>query len=280
MTCNIIISISSDIGTALARHWLKAGIEVVGTYRQRSDAVDELEKAGARLMFCDLADRNSIIEAAAKIRQWVPEWDALVVAPGAQEPVAMFEECDFDEWEQSIKVNFTSQMRLVHSLLPSRHRGLAEGPIVLFFAGGGVNNAVERYSAYSTSKIAQIKMCEYLDAEILDTRFAIIGPGWVKTKIHDATLLAKENAGANYEKTIEKLKSDECIPMEDVIGSCDWVIGSPRAIVSGRNFSTEFDRWGSTELVDALSRDANMYKLRRNGNSLVPPRLKPTRKDG
>jgi short-subunit dehydrogenase len=31
MTRHVIISASSDIGAALARHWLQAGIDVAGT---------------------------------------------------------------------------------------------------------------------------------------------------------------------------------------------------------------------------------------------------------
>lgn len=146
-------------------------------------------------------------------------------------------------------------------------------PSVLLFAGGGTNNATVNYSAYTISKIASIKMCELLDAEIADTRFVIVGPGWVKTKIHQATLAAGEKlAGANYQKTIFKMASNECTPMDEVMDCCEWLFNSPRELVSGRNFSTVFDKWGSPELQIALAKDLNMYKLRRYGNNqLVKP---------
>jgi len=143
------------------------------------------------------------------------------------------------------------------------------GPIVLFFAGGGTNSATVNYSAYTISKIALIKMTELLDTEITDTRFVIVGPGWVKTKIHQSTLDAGSKAGDNYDKTRVMLASEKCTPMEDVLDCCDWLIGSPKEIISGRNFSTVFDLWGSEALELKLIEDSNMYKLRRYGNDIL-----------
>ncbi len=268
----IVISASSDIGAALSRRWVEAGIDVVGTYRQKSQSVTDLEGAGVRLVECDLGDRASIKDAISSLCNLAPRWDALIIAPGTLDPIGKFDELDFDQWEHSVSVNFVAQMRLLHGLLGGRRRDHSLGPAVLMFAGGGVNKPVQRYSAYTISKIAQIKMCEFLDAEFADVRFSIVGPGWVKTKIHDQTLAAKQAAGAGYQNTVEKLEAGRAVPMEDVIACCDWVLASPRDVVGGRNFSTEFDRWGSPELDQALRRDQDMYKLRRHGNSALPPR--------
>jgi NAD(P)-dependent dehydrogenase (short-subunit alcohol dehydrogenase family) len=138
---------------------------------------------------------------------------------------------------------------------------------VLFFAGGGSNGATVNYSAYTVSKIALTKMCELLDAELPDTRFAIVGPGWVKTKIHEATVKAGDRAGDNLRKTQAKYSSDEWTSMDDVAGCCDWILNSSREVVGGRNFSAVFDQWGTSLLEQALQEDHNMYKLRRHGNS-------------
>jgi NAD(P)-dependent dehydrogenase (short-subunit alcohol dehydrogenase family) len=176
-------------------------------------------------------------------------------------------ECRFDDWEESVSANFTGQMRIIHELLPSRRIKTAPEPCVLLFAGGGTNNAPVNYSAYLISKIALIKMCELLDAEIPDTRFVIVGSGWVKTKIHAATLTAGVQAGANYQRTIEKLANDEWTPMERVLDCCDWVLNAARELVSGRNFSVVFDKWGTEERAENLIKEPNMYKLRRYGNN-------------
>jgi NAD(P)-dependent dehydrogenase (short-subunit alcohol dehydrogenase family) len=262
----IIIAVSSDIGSAMARRWLSREWNVFGTYRTKSHAVEELDGCGLRSIHCDLSDSASIRDTCSYLREHCCEWDVLVLCPGTQDPVGAFAKCDFDKWEESVEINFTGQMRIVHMLLPSRHVNSALGPCVLFFAGGGSNNAPINYSAYIVSKIALIKMCELLDAEVTDTRFVILGPGWVKTKIHESTLKAGMRAGNNYQRTVEKLVGDECTPMERILDCCDWLIESPRRLVSGRNFSLVFDMWGTEKLNVKLATDPNMYKLRRYGN--------------
>lgn len=262
----IIISASSDIGAAMCARWKSNGWKVYGTYRTKSPTTEALAKTGVKLVFCDLADVASVRDSCSQLRKLCSLWDALVMCPGTQDPVGPFSDCSFDEWEESLKVNFGSQLRIVHHLLPARNvKGTFE-PIVLLFAGGGTNSAPQNYSAYTISKVALIKMCELLDAEVPDTRFAIVGPGWVKTKIHEATLRAGAKAGANYERTKNKLAGDECTPMEDVLDCCDWVVNTTRRSIGGRNISVVFDRWGDKKLEKMLAENPDMYKLRRHGN--------------
>ena len=251
----------------MAKRWKKGGMEVSGTYRTKSPLVDDLNKSGINTVHCNIGEGSSVSKASAELRSIADQWDYLVLCPGAQEPVGAFANTSFKEWSRSLEVNFTSQLQFVHELLPSRNKKSEHPPVVLFFAGGGTNNATVNYSAYTISKIALIKMCELLDAEIPDVNFMILGPGWVKTKIHQATLDAGEKAaGANYQKTIHKLASDECTPMDTVLDCCDWLVKEDRKVVSGRNFSVVFDKWGQDQLIKKLLDDPNMYKLRRHGN--------------
>jgi len=259
----IVISASSDIGTALCQRWASRGVEVFGTYRRRSTAVTQLLRRGVRLVPCALDQRSSIEAACASLRRLCPRWDVLVLCPGALDPIGPFARCDFDAWEKSVTVNFTAQMRVIRRLLPAR----AARPTVLWFAGGGTNDAPVNFSAYIASKIALIKMCELLDAELPDTRFVILGPGWVKTKIHDATLRAGRKAGQAYSRTVKKLRhGDGFEPMSRVLDCCDWLISAPRRSVGGRNFSAAHDAWGRRPLLQKLAQDPDRYKLRRCGN--------------
>jgi NAD(P)-dependent dehydrogenase (short-subunit alcohol dehydrogenase family) len=260
----ILISATSDIGRALAVDWLAAGCEVHGTYRTSGAAVDELTGAGASLLPCDLGDTASIRKAGQELRQCAADWEVLVLAAGSIEPIGPFLECDFDEWSNSMQVNFTGQMQVLRELLPARRRGGA--PLALLFAGGGTNNATINYSAYTLAKIALIKAVELLAAEIRDCRFSIVGPGWVNTKIHQATLAAGQRAGDAYRRTRDKLAANEWVPMERVVECCNWLVQAPGEVINGRNFSTAGDAWGDERLDELLRNDPDMYKLRRAGN--------------
>lgn len=266
LSSRIIISASSDIGAALAGSWMSAGHKVTGTYRTRSAAVDELLDSGMTAIECDLTNHASVDSACHEISSNSEPWDVLVLAPGLQDPVGPFAETPIEEWEESLNVNFAAQLRVVRRLLDSRNTDAQRHPCVLFFAGGGTNSATVNYSAYTVSKIALIKMCELLDAEIADVKFTVIGPGWVETKIHESTVRAGPRAGDNYTRTIQKLAGEDLVPMKSVVECCDWVVDSDRPVVGGRNISLVFDRWGDPELDRLLREDFDMYKLRRSGN--------------
>jgi len=109
----IIISASSDIGAAMSLRWVSKGWSVSGTYRTDAPLVNSLMSEGVKLIRCDLRDRTSIINACSRLTDERPEWDVLVIAPGTQDPVGPFLELDFDNWEESILVNFTAQMRMI-----------------------------------------------------------------------------------------------------------------------------------------------------------------------
>ena len=267
----IIVSVTSGIGEELGKSWAKKGWKVFGTYRTPSTAVEMLEhEYGITLVPCDLASILSVQNACNQLKVICAEWDILVFAAGALDPIGPFETVDFEEWEKSLQVNFTQQIRILHSLLPVRNKN-SQKSSVLFFAGGGTNNAVVNYSSYSISKIALTKMCEFLDAEIPDTNFSIVGPGWVKTKIHESTLKAgRDRAGINFDKTKDRLEAVDWVPMERVIECCKWIVTTRSNGVKGRNFSVAHDHFGTRELEKALEYDPEMYKLRRSKNFWTP----------
>jgi len=113
----IIIGASSDIGAALYSDWEKKKWDVVGTYRTLSDSIHNIKKKNANLFECDLSDVKSIEQASSALNKSMSHWDVLVFAPGLQEPVELFSDCDFEKWESSIQVNFTSQLRLLIAYL-------------------------------------------------------------------------------------------------------------------------------------------------------------------
>jgi NAD(P)-dependent dehydrogenase (short-subunit alcohol dehydrogenase family) len=262
----IVVSAGSGIGTAICAHWRERGWQVCGTYRTPSGDTDSLQKAGVRLIQCEMADAKSVSKACDLLRDVCPVWDVLVVCTGTLEPVGLFADQDFDEWEQSLQVNLLAQLRVVHELLPTRRPAGNRSPCVLFFAGGGTNSAPVRYSAYTLSKISLIKMCELLDAEMPDVRFMIVGPGWVRTKIHCATLEAAEQAGGNFEETVARFESGNFVNLSEVVECCDWLVDVPREVMGGRNLSLAHDKWRDERLKHALLEQPEMYKLRRSGN--------------
>jgi NADP-dependent 3-hydroxy acid dehydrogenase YdfG len=255
---------------SLVKSWDPEKVRIIGTYRHvNSDLNDLKDSHEIELFSLDLTDSDSFLKELDYLSSIIPVWDNLIFATGTQEPVGDFSELEFDNWQKGFDINFTNQLKILHKLLPKRRLYSVESrfPTVLFFAGGGTNGSVQHYSAYTIAKIALIKMCEILNSEIDDTKFSIIGPGWVKTKIHLPTIKdGGEKSKENHLKTIEMMASDACTPMQDVVDSCNWILNTNSRLLSGRNFSSLNDCWDSPALLAALGQNPDMYKLRRSGN--------------
>ena len=263
-----ISGINSGIGSFLAKQYLDDGHEVYGTYRKSLD--NNLKRKLTEAYCCDFSHRDDVDQLVSRLKtDKFFSWDIFISSVGTLAPVGNFSELDFDEWEQSLYVNAISQLRLLRGILDSR----GEMATVIFFAGGGTNNAFPNYSCYCASKILLIKMCELLDDEIKDLKTVIAGPGMIGTRIHETTLQNPEKAGDNYVKTTSFLKSekdsDYQTRMERIYRFIGWVVKSDKKAVGGRNFSIVHDLWGGEKLANALEDDGDMYKLRRHKNDLV-----------
>ena len=260
-----ILGLSSDIGREMGKRYMADGHRVYGTYRQKH-ALEEIFVPTC-LFPCDVTSAESIRALLVACQEACLRWNIFIGVVGTEEPVGSFFKCDFDAWEQSIMANALGQLRVLHALYPLR---ASEGESAcVFFTGAGTNNAAVNYSAYCASKILLIKMCELLAAESPDLNPVIIGPGIVRTKIHDQTLRAGERAGGNYEKVMRFLKSyDPGVSHDDIYACVNWCVRSGRAVTGGRNFSLVHDAWrGDNEALKlALLADEDMYKLRRCGN--------------
>ena len=263
-TMNIVIlGISSDIGLALGVHWSLRGHNVFGTYRTFSAELAKEANAFNGLYRCDLLDNESIDQCAHQLQNEIVSWDMVVLCPGTMEPIGRFDACDIDQWNAGVSVNLIAPLRFLHKCLPFRKRDTSS---VILFAGGGSNSAPLNVSSYTVAKIALIKATELLDAEFTDIKFSIIGPGWVKTKIHQETLRADCVSLASFEETIRRHDTNDFNSMENVLACCDWLVKAPKSIVGGRNFSSVYDNWNDEALCEKLALDRDMFKLRRSGN--------------
>ena len=235
----VIIGITSDIGRELAKRYSKEGHSVVGTYR--TEPPKRLKKV--EYWWLDL---NSILTDNIADEEW-GKWDILIFCPAIMTPIGKFFDINFGEWENTLRMNTTQQLRILHKLFKSRKKN----SIVIFFAGSGTNSAPVEYSAYCLSKIMLIKMTELLAAETPDTRFVIIGPGWVKTKIHNQHPKSKK-------KAVEYFKKNRGTSFDQIFNFIQDISSFPIKLVNGKNFSV-YDKIN----LSKLNLNNDLYKLRR-----------------
>ena len=260
----VIAGITSGIGLAIAEDLIDKGWSVTGTSRR--DLPESHANRGVGLIACDFRMADSIDEAALDLVASTPAWDALIVAPGTMNPISLFPNADIDEWSRSLDINLVHQLRFVHRLLGHANTGSVTTPSCVFFAGGGTNSAPVAFSSYVLSKVSLIKATELLDAEIPDVAFTIVGPGWVRTEIHQETLAAAHAPTPVVEETRRRLAADDFVDMRDVVSTIGWLLEQPKEVVGGRNFSVAGDPIAEPGFADFLAANPSMFKLRRWGN--------------
>lgn len=271
----LILSISSDIGLYMAEQYLAEGHRVIGSYRTLKHVKPLLKRKNCLLIPCEFSKPQSVRNFIARIKKQKITWDVFISCVGYLLPAKPFFECDADEWIGSVHVNALEPLRILHALYPLRNKRAVSD--VVWFAGGGANNAVVDITAYATSKIILTKMTEYLDAENSDLNMFIVGPGWTKTKIHDQILNARSVASKKFAETKDFMETKEGTSIPEVFECIEWLRAEGRPLSGGRNFSVVYDPWRMKtrkELVKALRADAGMYKLRRQGNGFLQSPLK------
>lgn len=266
----IILSISSDIGLYMAKQYLAQGHRVIGSFRTRKHVQSLKGQKNCTLVPCDFSKPRSVKEFCATIKKQKITWDAFVSCVGYLLPAKPFFECDADDWINNVHVNALEQLRVLHGVYPLRNKKTTSD--VVFFAGGGANNAVVDITAYAISKIILTKMSEYLDAENKDLNVFIVGPGWTKTKIHEQVLSAGSVAKRKFAETKEFMETKDGTSIEEIYECIEWLRNEGRILAGGRNFSVVYDPWrmkSRDQLIKALKADAGMYKLRRHGNGFM-----------
>ena len=185
----------------------------------------------------------------SEIEQW-PRWNLMVIALGRVAPVGLWHENEDAEWEDCIWSNITLPMALLREAW-AFHEPDAR---ICFMAGSNPQKIMNGYSAYHFAKMGLLKLVEQLDAETPDATFFALGPGYVPTKIHAATLA--QSAIRN-----ERIERGGGTPLADIYECLKWCLAQNKSVVGGRNICVS-DPWRE-DLAAQLEANPDLYKLRR-----------------
>ena len=257
----IIVSGSSGIGSAISKK-IPLNNKIISTY---NNSVPKFKRNNIMFLKLNIENINEIDEFVKN--KALNNWDNLIILPATQLPIGLPDEVDPKKWANSININFTNQIYLLLKLLAKRTKKKIKR--IILWSGTGSNNAPKYYSAYTVSKISLTKITEIFDAELNDCILSVIGPGWVKTKIHNETLRNKIYSRENYFNTKYHLKNNIFNSIKSVTDCVLAIMKLPKESIGGRNISVQFDNWRSKKFNDFLKSDINIYKLRRDFNNFT-----------
>jgi NAD(P)-dependent dehydrogenase (short-subunit alcohol dehydrogenase family) len=246
------------IGRACAGRLAADGCRVVVAARG-NEAIEETLEAlpgeGHEGLALDVSEAKSWDAASVSLA----ELDSLVHAAATIGPVGPIEEIDPAEFLAVLRVNVLGTLLAVKSCLGALRK--SSGAAVVFSGGGGTG-PLERFDAYAVSKSATVRLVENLSLQGI--RINAVAPGFVATRMHDATLEAgPARAGEQYyERTKKELESGGTPP--EIAAELVAFLLSPEAEgIAGKLISAPWDPWREKEFQDKLRGDESFATIRR-----------------
>ncbi|MDR0813197.1 MAG: SDR family oxidoreductase [Oscillospiraceae bacterium] len=176
------------IGFGISKAFAESGANVAVLCRNTKsgeEAVSQLKKLGSGKFFtvpCDIADSDSVKDAAAAVLREFGNVDVLVNNAGVATTVPFLSEGGLQEWHRVLDTNLNGTANAVYAFAPAMKEAGRGGAIINITSIGGdrVSNAKEHDNApYFCSKAALNKFSEYLAIVLGDygIRVNSVAPG-------------------------------------------------------------------------------------------------------
>jgi NAD(P)-dependent dehydrogenase (short-subunit alcohol dehydrogenase family) len=260
---------SMGIGYACAAAVLSAGGRAVIAAR----GADELRGAAARLastggpdrvlaQVCDVSDESAVGRLFDTTVQTFGRVDGVIHAAAVIGPIGSVLDADPTAWMDTVRVDLFGSFLVLRAAATSM-RG--HGGRIVLLSGGGATAAFPNYSAYASSKAGVVRLAETAARELAPLGIAVnaLAPGFVATRMHEATLDAGERAGADYlERTRQELAAGG-VPAEKAARAAMFLVSSASAGISGRLFAAPWDDMGEWIRRSAEIADSDLFTLRR-----------------
>lgn len=223
------------IGRAITEKLLSEGHKVFAVYKESTKQANELaEKYGDQvaILQTNLADKEQVSQLIENLKD--TQFDGIVNNAGIVY-LTKWEDFNFDEWEETLAVNLTAPIKLVHGL----RNNLKDGGAVVNIASVDGFCAAFDTVAYAASKAALISVTKSL-AAILGSRGVrvnAIAPGWVETEMTADTM-------PDESKELTPLKRNA--KPEEVANVASFLLSEQSSFVSGTTVTVD----GGLTVVD------------------------------
>ncbi|KAJ5387148.1 hypothetical protein N7509_009689 [Penicillium cosmopolitanum] len=181
----IVTGAGSGIGRATAVSFSRAGasnIILIGRTKSTLEETQKLLACASSVYVADITDEKRIAEVAAS----VGIWDILILAAAYISSPASIQDASVNDWWQNLETNLKGSLIAVKSLLPTANT--THATVIGYTAAITFPAAMlPGLSAYAISKLAIVKLMEYIVAENPSIFTAALHPGMVETDIFKAS---------------------------------------------------------------------------------------------
>ncbi len=231
----LVTGATRGIGRAITEKLLSEGHKVFAVYKESTDQANNLaEKYGNKVatLRVNLADDGQIKQLLEQLKD--VQLDGIVNNAGIVY-LTKWDELNFDEWDETLDVNLTAPVKLVHGL----RNNLKDGATVVNIASVDGYVAAFDTIAYAASKAALISVTKSLAAVLgsRNIRVNAIAPGWVETEMTAESM-------PDESKELTPLKRNA--KPEEVANVASFLLSDQSSFVSGTTITVD----GGLTVVD------------------------------
>ena len=274
----IITGGDRGFGFAIASEFVKQGADICICSRneealaEAAARLSDLAGSGQRVIYkkadiADTADTDSLFAFA--LSEFGGGLDAVVNNAGIQGPIGRFEENDWDEVLQVIRVNLLGTMYSIRKAISVfkeavKKDGSGKDKSIVNISGGGATGARPYFMGYAVAKTGVVRATETAAAEAAEfgIRVNAIAPGAMNTRMLEEILGAGEKAGGEYGKSL-KQKENGGASMEKAARLAAFLASEEASGITGRLISAVWDRWDQLESHAEELKESDIYTLRR-----------------
>lgn len=262
----VITGGSLGIGQATALECARQGARVIVVAREMGPLEETLAQlqaissAGHAIHRCDVGDVQDVKNLGHALSGSAV--DALVNSAGVYGPIGALGELDLEHFTDTLRINLMGTVQMCQVLLPLLQAS-PRGKIINL-SGGGAATPFANYSAYACSKVAIVRFTENLSLEYPGLDVNCVAPGFVLTRLHEATLQAGPGKASPqfYASTQQQLEKGG-VPPEKAANLIAWLVSEASNGITGKFLSAPWDPWSETSFQSKLRQDKNFATLRR-----------------
>jgi NAD(P)-dependent dehydrogenase (short-subunit alcohol dehydrogenase family) len=230
-----IVGGSRGIGAATATTAAQAGSVVSLTYRAAGDAaaavVRSIQEHGghAQAFQADVQDESQLNAAVDAAVESFGPLHGMVVSAGIYEGCPI-EDMSVGFWERIMSVNLRGTFLAVKAAVRHMRASGIQGSIVIYTSTAGQSGSGGGYSAYATSKGAQIVFMRSMAQELAPDRIRVncVAPAWTET---DMAARSIERIG--YQELSRRFPLGRIGQPRDIAAATCYLLSDLAAFVTG-----------------------------------------------
>lgn len=187
------------------------------------------------------------------------ELHGLVCAAAVIGPIGAIGDYAPETFKRTMEINVHGTLLAIYHCLPALRKA---GGSIVTFSGGGGTAPLPRYDAYAASKAAVGRLSENLAGALAPIPINCVAPGFVATRMHEATFAAgPEAAGREYfERTRSEVEKGGFPATEAAELVCLLLSGIS---FSGKLISAQWDPWRDPAFHRRLASERDLATVRR-----------------